>query len=95
MMSQTKGGLMRRARNLLTGVLVMGWALVVVLGVARGSAAAPSDDAAASAPASAAIVLSSDESRRTGVPAGLPEEAAMLLVGTALIGVAAAVRRAA
>jgi hypothetical protein len=83
---------MRQVRN---GLVVLG-ALAVVVAIATYAKAAPSDDAAVAAPAPAATSLVvRDESGLADHLAALPEELAMVLVGTALIGVAAAVRRAA
>jgi hypothetical protein len=53
---------------------------------------APSDEVAGS---SQAPIVSPGVAGFASNAAGLPEEAAMVLVGTALIGVAAAVRKAA
>jgi LPXTG-motif cell wall-anchored protein len=69
------------------------FAAVVVVAVAAATAAAasrpPADPASDSTAAPVAV-------QRVGIPAtGMREEAAMVLVGTALIGLAAAVRRAA
>ena len=66
-------------------------ALVASAAVAAPSAAAPADTERTPADAGAAVAV-----QQVRVPAqGLRDEAAMVLVGTALIGLAAAVRRAA
>jgi hypothetical protein len=60
--------------------------------VAYGTAATPSDKAAASGQPP---IVSVTAARQLPDVASIPEEAAMVLVGTALIGAAAVVRRAA
>ncbi len=73
-------------------VLLMFAALVVVAAAAASAAAAgrqPVEEARENAAAPVAV-------QRVGIPTtGLRDEAAMVLVGSALIGLAAAVRRAA
>lgn len=63
-----------------------GWAMIAA---SAGASPAVTDEAAASAPPTVAV-----QRLAFGVPA-VRDEAAMLLVGSALIGLAAAVRRAA
>jgi hypothetical protein len=74
---------MRRQVSLMVFV---GWAMIAA---SVGASPAAGDEAAVTAPPTVAVQR---------VPVALPavrDEAAMLLVGTALIGLAAAVRRAA
>lgn len=76
--------------------------LQVLLALALAAPAAawwistPSDDSSQPPTATPAVAITGVMGHRPVSPlAGLPEEAAMVLVGTALIGAAAAVRRAA
>ena len=83
---------MRRVRNSL--IVLSASALMALVAIGSFAMAAPSDEVAAAAPGMAAVMAIGAEAG-PGQLAGLREEAAMVLVGTALIGVAAAVRRAA
>lgn len=65
-----------------------GPALYILVTVGAAPALAAPEPAAAERPAPVAV------QRVHSVPQSIPEEAAILLVGTALIGIAAAVRRA-
>jgi hypothetical protein len=79
MCSEMRRGLLKIAIVVLLGVPV------VVLALAPGSDHAPGSPTAVVSPAA----------ERGDAGPALPEEAAMVLAGTVLIGVAAAVRRAA
>ena len=73
-------------RRQLVALTLAGWA---ILSGSTLAAPAVQEDAAASAPSTVAV-------QRVSLPYhGLRDEAAMVLVGTALIALAAAVRRAA
>jgi LPXTG-motif cell wall-anchored protein len=76
---------MRRQFVVVLFAVLAAAAVVSVAAAGRGAAAEPRENAAAPVAV-----------QRVGIPAtGMRDEAAMVLVGTALIGLAAAVRRAA
>jgi len=77
-------------------VLQMVLAMALAAPAAAWWISTPGDDMSDPPTATPALALTDVIGRRPLFPmAGLPEEAAMVLVGTALIGAAAAVRRAA
>jgi hypothetical protein len=75
------------------------WLAVTVMTIVAASAAVsiartPGEESAGAAPATALVVPDALVHRVGGAFTGIPDEAAMVLVGAALFGVAAAVKRA-